>query len=200
MAAKPDARRRVHRLQHVVHQPAQLLVHALDGRGDLAQDRIGQRDDGKLRHHREIGKSALAVNYIAARRRQVAPPAAENARPRPPRRCKSGSRRGQITERGRQPHGSRLRPSEQAAGIIAGHRPQAGGGWSPEPWSPAPSSVPGSGMASPAPALSGSAGTSVLAPSSAAAADPQRRPARRSRTRAGWWLPGPARLSLSSCF
>ena len=40
-----DARRRVHRLEHVRDERAHLVVDLLDGRGDLPQARIGDFDD-----------------------------------------------------------------------------------------------------------------------------------------------------------
>ena len=56
---EPDAGRLVHRLQHVVGELQDLGVHALDGRGGLAQQRIGKGDDRKVCHAAEIRKSAL---------------------------------------------------------------------------------------------------------------------------------------------
>ena len=36
--------------EHVVHEPLKLRVHALDRGGALAQDGVGQGDDGKNGH------------------------------------------------------------------------------------------------------------------------------------------------------
>ena len=47
---EPDARRLVHGLQHVVHQPAHVVVDTLHGRADLPQQRVRYGDDLSFGH------------------------------------------------------------------------------------------------------------------------------------------------------
>jgi hypothetical protein len=56
------ARRVVHRLQHVVDEPAQAVVEALDGFGDLAKHWIGQDYEGSDGHRPHVIICVAGVN------------------------------------------------------------------------------------------------------------------------------------------
>ena len=58
---KPDARRSVHGLQHVVHQGTQLVVHPIGGFGDLLQPGVGGGDDFAYGHGPQISPGRKPV-------------------------------------------------------------------------------------------------------------------------------------------
>ena len=68
---KADAGRRVHRLEHVGDQRAQLVVDLLDRRGDLAEARVGNFEDAAEWPWRRFSLSRQWVQATGRRARRA---------------------------------------------------------------------------------------------------------------------------------
>ena len=61
-----DSGRGVHRVEHVVDQPAQIVVDLVNRLGDLAQTRVRNFDDRENGHAENLGIRPLRVNRCGA--------------------------------------------------------------------------------------------------------------------------------------
>lgn len=59
---KADARGVIHCFQHVISKRTGIIIDCIDGRADLAQDRIRNGDNRAYRHATDIGNRAAPVN------------------------------------------------------------------------------------------------------------------------------------------
>ena len=123
---KPNARRGVHGLQHIVHQLDDGGVDLLDRIRNLAQNGVGNGDDRKNAHKAQIGRRALAVNRVRAICLNAGGPTGSGGRSRSMRLAQPFSRqrrrgttpcRGALAPRqpGRRRHGPRGRLCRRAA-------------------------------------------------------------------------------------
>ena len=65
--------RRVHRVQHVIHQLSQCVVDLLDRLRHLPQKRVWERNDRKFGHAGQIGEVGMPVNPRPGRKGGLTP-------------------------------------------------------------------------------------------------------------------------------